>query len=123
MAYAHHEVKVRGHVHEVVIDCGAEVIGCHRRSYERPDMVIDPMHYLPLVEQKGGALDQAAPLKDWDLPDEFATLHRLLEARTGKKGKREYVQVVRLLEMFAMVQIHGGHQTRAWPRVIGYDAV
>jgi hypothetical protein len=37
-------------------------------------------------------LDQAAPLQGWELPDVFATLHRLLEARMGKPGKREYVQ-------------------------------
>ena len=33
----------------------------------------------------GGALDQAAPLADWKLPDAFATMRRLLEARMGKK--------------------------------------
>ena len=37
--------------------------------------------------------DQAAPLQGWDLPDAFKTLQRLLEARQGKTGKREYVQV------------------------------
>tara|TARA_R100001369_G_scaffold3575_2_gene11135 strand:- start:602 stop:823 length:222 start_codon:yes stop_codon:yes gene_type:complete len=53
-----------------------------------------------LIEQKVGALDQAAPLQGWDLPDAFATLRRLLEARMGKPGKREYVQVLRLMETF-----------------------
>ena len=28
-------------------------------------MVFDPIHYLPLLEQKIGALDQAAPLVGW----------------------------------------------------------
>jgi hypothetical protein len=28
----------------------------------------------------------------------FATLRRLLEARMGKQGKREFVQVLRLME-------------------------
>ena len=65
-------------------------------------MIFDPLHFLPLLEQKVGALDQAAPLQGWDLPDVFATLHRLLEARMGKPGKREYVQVLRLLETFEM---------------------
>lgn len=37
------------------------------------------MHFLPLLEQKVGALDQAAPLQGWDLPDAFVTLHRFLE--------------------------------------------
>jgi hypothetical protein len=51
-------------------------------------------------ERKIGALDQAAPLVGWTLLDDFATLRRLLEARLGKPGKREFVQVLRLLEAF-----------------------
>lgn len=123
VAYAHHEVQIRGYVHEVVIGCGAEVIARHRRSYEKADMVFDPMHFLPLLEQKVGALDQAAPLKGWDLPEAFATLHRLLEARMGKKGKREYVQVLRLLETFEMTHVHGAVRQALDLGAIGYDAV
>jgi hypothetical protein len=123
VAYAHHEVQVRGYVHEVVIGCGAEVIARHSRSYEKADMVFDPMHFLPLLEQKVGALDQAAPLQGWDLPDAFATLHRLLEARMGKKGKREYVQVLRLLETFEMTHVHGAVRQALDLGAIGYDAV
>ena len=92
VAYGHREVWIRGYVHEVVIGCGAGIIARHPRSYEREDMVFDPIHYLPLLEQKTGALDQAAPLAGWELPDAFPTLRRLLEARMGKAGKREYVQ-------------------------------
>ena len=123
VACAHHEVQVRGYVHEVVIGCGAEVIARHQRSYEKADMVFDPMHFLPLLEQKVGALDQAAPLQGWDLPGEFATLHRLLEARMGKKGKREYVQVLRLLESFEMAHVHGAIKQSLELGAIGYDAV
>ena len=39
VAYAHHEVQVRGYVHEVVIGCGAKVIARHQRSCEKADMV------------------------------------------------------------------------------------
>ena len=107
-AYGHREVLVRGYVHEVVIACGAEVIARHPRSYEREDFVFDPLHYLALLEQKTGALDQAAPLAGWDLPEEFATLRRLLEARMGKPGKREFVQVLRLMEVFCPEDVLAG---------------
>jgi hypothetical protein len=50
-----------------------------------------PLNYLPLLEQKVVALDQAAPLKGWELPEVFLLLRRLLESRAGKKGKREYI--------------------------------
>ena len=87
VAFAHHEVQVRGYVHEVVIGCGPEVIARHKRSYDKADMIFEPMQFLPLLEKKAGALDPAAPLQGWDLPDAFATLHRLLEARMGQPGK------------------------------------
>jgi len=123
VAYAHHEVQVRGYVGEVVIGCGAEVIARHRRSYEKADMVFDPMHFLPLLEQKVGALDQAAPLQGWELPAEFATLRRLLEARMGNAGKREYLQVLRLLETFEMGHVHGAVRQALDLGAVGYDAV
>ena len=123
VAYAHCEVQIRGYVGEVVIGCGTDVIARHRRSYEKADMVFDPMHFLPLLEQKVGALDQAAPLQGWDLPGAFATLHRLLEARMGKKGKREYVQILRLLETFEMDHVHGAVRQALELGAIGYDAV
>ena len=74
-------MQIRGYVDAVVIGCGAEVIARHGRSYDKADMVFDPLHFLPLLEQKVGALDQAAPLQGWELPLEFATLRWLLEAR------------------------------------------
>ncbi len=106
VAYWHREVLVRGYVGEVMISCGADVIARHRRSYQRDDYVFDPIHYLPLLEQKTGALDQAAPLAGWELPEEFSTLRRLLESRMGKRGKREYVQVLRLMENFHKEEVH-----------------
>ena len=75
------------------IGCGGEIIARHPRWYDREDMVFDPVHYLPLLEKKITALDQAAPLAKWDLPPEFQTLRRLMEARMIKAGRREYVQV------------------------------
>ena len=115
VAYGHREVLIRGYVDEVVISCGAEVIARHRRSYDSEDLIFDPLHYLPLIEQKIGALDQAAPLAGWDLPEAFITLRRLLEARMGKAGKREYVQVLRLLETFRLEEVEGGRPISRHP--------
>jgi hypothetical protein len=39
------------------------------------------------------------------LPEEFAALRRLLEARLGKQGKREFVQVLRLMEAFRIEEV------------------
>ena len=122
-AYGHREVLIRGYVHDVVIASGAEIIARHARSYEREDFVFEPLHYLALLEQKIGALDQAAPLVGWDLPEEFATFRRLLEARMGKRGKREFVQVLRLLETFRRDDVVAGIREAIARGAIGCDAV
>jgi transposase len=123
VAYGHREVLIRGYVDRVVISCGAETIARHRRSYAREDLIFDPLHYLPLIEQKIGALDQAAPLQGWDLPEAFATLRRLLEARMGNAGKREYVQVLRLMETFPLVEVEAAVGDALKLGAIGFDAV
>jgi len=122
-SFGHRDVIVRGYVHEVVIACGTEIIARHPRSYEREDFVFDPLHYLALIEQKINALDQAAPLADWKLPEEFATLRRLLEARMGKKGKRELVQVLRLMETFRIEDVTAAVGDAIARGAIGFDAI
>ena len=107
----------------MVISCGTEVIARHPRSYERDDFVYDPIHYLPLLERKPGALDQAAPLQGWELPDEFGTLRRLLESRMGRRGKREYVQVLRLLETFNQQEVHAAVKDAIHLGSLSFDAV
>lgn len=123
VAFGHQDVWVRGYVGEVVIGCRGEIIARHPRLYEREDVSFDPLHYLPLIERKLNALDQAAPLQGWELPDVFATLRRLIEARMGKHGKREYVQVLRLLETFELVEVTAAVSQALALGAIGFDAV
>ena len=122
-AYGHRQVWVKGYVHEVVIACAGVVIARHRRSYERETVVFDPLHYLALLEQKTRALDQAAPLVGWQLPECFVQLRRLLEARLKKHGSREYVQVLRLLETFAIEEVTHAIDDALRLGTISFDAV
>ena len=95
----------------------------HARSYEREDMIFDPLHSLALLEQQTNALDQAAPWAGGELPEEFPRLRRLLEARLAKRGKREYVQVLRLLETFSMTEVAQAVEDALRLRAISFDAV
>ena len=102
---------------------GAEIIARHPRSYVRGDVVYDPLHYLSLLEKKPGALDQAAPLLGWKLDPAFDELRHLLEARFGHRGKREYIQVLRLLEDFPESQVRVAVREAVKRRLVGFDAV
>ena len=123
VAYGHRDVLIRGYVDVVVISCGSEVIARHPRSYQRDDFVYDPIHYLPLLERKPGALDQAAPLQGWELPEEFGALRRLLESRMGRRGKREFVQVLRLMESFRLEDVHTAVKDVLRLGALSFDAV
>ena len=123
VAYGHRDVLVRAYVHEIVISCGSEIIARHKRSYERDDFVFNPLHYLPLLEKKTGALDQAAPLVGWELPEEFGILRRLLESRMGKRGKREFVQVLRLMENFKQEEVRDAVRDAIRLGALSFDAV
>jgi len=123
VAYAHREVVIRGYVNKVVIGSQGEVIACHMRSYDQGDMIFNPVHYLPLIERKLNSLDQAAPLQGWDLPDVYHKLRRLLEARMGKAGKREYVQVLRLLETVELDVLTACVKDALARGTLGYDAI
>jgi hypothetical protein len=122
-AHAHQPVLVKGFVEEVVVLAGAEVIARHRRAYEKGGLVLDPLHYLALIERKPGALDQAAALQGWELPPAFAEMRRLLEARMGNRGKREYIQVLRLLEVAPMPVVSAAVADAIRRGVVGFDAV
>ena len=122
-AHAYTTVLVKGFVDEVVIVADGAEIARHPRSYEPGDMVCDPRHYLALIETKPGALDQAAPLQNWSLPPAFAEMRRLLETRSGRAGKREYIQILRLTEIAAPAIVASAIVDAIRRRVIGFDAV
>jgi hypothetical protein len=122
-SHAHRPVAVKGFVEEVVVLAGADVIARHRRTHEKGALVLDPLHYLALIEEKPGALDQAAALQGWELPPAFAEMRRLLEARMGPRGKREYVQVLRLMEIAPMPAVSAAVAEAIRRGVIGFDAV
>ncbi len=122
-AYGFQDVVVKGFVDEVIILCGAEEIARHPRSYGTGVFIADPLHYLALIETKPGALDQAAALQGWDLPEVFQHLRHLLEARMGNRGKREFIQVLRLMEAMPMDVVSHAVSHAIHIGAVGFDAV
>ncbi len=110
-------------IRESAIFCASELIARHLRSYERERAIYDPLHYLALLEHKSRALDQAAPLSGWQLPGCFAQLRRLLEARLTRHPGREYIQVLRLMETFAVEEVTAAVEHALELGSISFDAV
>jgi len=116
--YAYREVVVKAYPFRVEICHKDLVIARHQRTYRRDDFIFDPLHYLPLLEKKPGALDGALPFTSWELPKNFDLLRRYLEGRNNTAGKREYIRILQLLRDFGLSEVN-----RAIERAFAYSCV
>jgi hypothetical protein len=107
VAYAHHEILVKGYMNQVVLCHRDKVVAEHPRSWGKEGTFFDPLHYLPLLERKPGSLDYARPLAGLDLPPCFDILRRRLQGEEKKTGDgvREFIRVLRLLEDYPMAEL------------------
>jgi hypothetical protein len=121
--HGHQEVLAKGYVNRVEISCRDETIAVHPRSYEKADFIFNPLHYLALLEQKAKALDQAAPLDGWQLAECMHRLRRLMESRMENAGRREFIQVLRLMEDFHQHQVEQAVAEALRLGAISFDAV
>ena len=74
--------------------------GCFVKAYsaETTDSSSIPSTTCRCWSRRRGTWTRRLPCRGGTPQDEFGTLRRLLESRMGRRGKREYVQVLRLLE-------------------------
>lgn len=98
-------VLIKGYVDCVQILFEQKVIAEHSRTYEKESVVLNPLHYLTLLERKAGAFHQAAPMKAWQLPAVFERIQERLEKKDGKEGIRAYIRILRLLETYSIKEV------------------
>jgi transposase len=98
VAYAYRPLTATGTIDRVRFSHRGGVVADHPRCWAKGQVSFEPLHYLALLERKPGALDHARPLAGWSLPAAFARLRRRLEEADPKRGTRQYVRVLRLLE-------------------------
>jgi len=78
-----------------------DVIASHPRCYGKKQDILDPLHYLPLLDQRPGAFDHAKPIRRWreSWPPVYERLlARLREQWPDGKGVQEFVRILRLHE-------------------------
>lgn len=78
-----------------------DIIASHARCYGKNQDIFDPLHYLPLLEQRPGAFQHAKPVRRWreSWPPTYERLLARLQAeQTDGRGVREFVRILRLHE-------------------------
>lgn len=122
MEYAYQDVVVKGYTDRVRICRLHEVIAEHPRCWGREQQIFDPLHYLPLLERKPYCLAFGRPFEVLDLPGCFEVLQRRMEWELDH-GRREYVQVLRLLERYSLGQLTTAVQKALKCRVHTKDGI
>ena len=90
--YANRSVSIRAYAAWIEIVADGKVIGKHPRLFGRDKTQFDPLHYLPVLERKPGALRNGAPFVDWMLPDSLNAVKTALLKRKG--GDKECVKIL-----------------------------
>jgi hypothetical protein len=98
--WAHWPAVVKGFVDRVEIYCGQQCVATHSRSYGPDPFVLEPEHYVRLLERKPGSLDQARPFRGDGWSEEFVQFRRELEYRYGESGTQQFIRVLLLLEKY-----------------------
>ncbi len=76
-----------------------QALASHQRSYGHKQDIFDPLHYLPLLQKRPGALAHAKPIRQWrqEWPVVYEQLLSKLEAQWPEgRGIREFVRILRL---------------------------
>jgi transposase len=101
---AKRDVIIKAYPFQIDILDGTTLLARHPRSYQREQDLFEPLHYLPLLEQRPGAFDYAKPMRQWrkDWPESYHQMVRVLREKwpEGGRGVQEMVRVLRLHEQY-----------------------
>ena len=104
--WAHHPVQVKGFVDRIEIWTQQQSVAIHPRSYDRHQYVLDPLHYIPLLEKKPGGIHHGRPFKGAPWGNDFACMRRELEYRYEGEGTRKYIDILLLFTHWPVEAVH-----------------
>lgn len=85
-------VEIRAYADRLECWQDGRIVGQHARAFGRGKTIYDPLHYIPVLARKPGALRNGAPFKEWDLPIATRRVQRKLERQPG--GDRQMVEIL-----------------------------
>lgn len=88
---------IRAYAERIIIVCDGDVAGEHPRCFERGQTLYNPWHYVAALARTPGALRNAAPFKDWNLPGSMTRLRERLTRHSD--GDRQYVDILSLVAL------------------------
>ena len=85
-AYANKSVQRRVYARHLRFYADGQLVAEHERVFGRDKTLCNPLHYLPVLERKPGALRNGRPFRDWKLAPGIQSLRdSLLRVRGGDR--------------------------------------
>jgi transposase len=97
-AYANKSVQRRVYAGHIRFYADGRLIAEHNRTFGRDKTICDPLHYLPILERKPGALRNGLPFREWSLPPGLQTLRDTLERTKG--GDRQLAGILAAIPQY-----------------------
>ena len=94
--YAYQSCQVKVFVDKVDFFCKNELVASHARCFDKDQFILDPMHYIKLLERKPGSLDNARPFKGQPWGEDFQFMRKELEYRYDSEGIQRYINILLL---------------------------
>ena len=104
VADAYRNLVIKAYPFRVEVLYMDDVIASHPRCYDRKQDILDPQHYLPLLEQRPGAFEHAKPIRRWrkSWPPVYERLLAHLRSQwPDGRGVREFVRVLKLHQNYS----------------------
>ena len=102
--HAHEQqLLLRAFVDWVEVSNGTKVVARHPRCWEREQDILDPLHYLSLLEQKPRAFTQSKAIRQWrqQWPDVFERYWTELKHKLpAQRWTATFVRILRLCEQY-----------------------
>ena len=102
------KLVVKAYALQIDILDGNETLASHPRCYEHKQDIFDPLHYLPLLEQRPGAFEHAKPIRRWrkNWPPVYEhLLEHLRSVEENGNAVRHFVKVLELHQDYPAEEI------------------
>ena len=119
--YAHHVVNVRAYPTQIVVTANGKVIAEHTRHFGRDKTIYNPLHYVPLLARKPGALRNGAPFLKWELPVSLQKVRDHLMKKKG--GDKQCVNILQALQSHGLEVISVACDLALADQVISSDYI
>lgn len=97
------QVWLKAFASTVEVSDGQKVIACHERSYGSHEYVLNPFHYLDLLERRPNAVPYARPLLQTEWPAGYWNLYEQMRERVGSsRAGKDFIRLLRLHQKFGV---------------------